>query len=172
MFFECVCWSECCGETQGPLWGWLRPLTAAVGEDEEVEVVCEREEVKGEGVLKNAGTDLVKYHPWTKAVATTVVLEDVGCMLFMPTDHLGNRAVHSWTHSLNNLSDWVVLVYLFNFQCWRWCVCLLPPSLAYVISQSVFNTVWLNVSDMFRTTLCALPSSFSKRTKKNSQRLR
>lgn len=127
MFSECVFWSECCGETQGPLGGWLRPLTAAVGEDEEVGAVYEREEVKGRGVLKKAGTELVKYHPWTKTVATTVVFAVCySCPQI-------TWATEQYTH-INNLSNCV----LFNFQCWRWCVCLLPPSLAYVISHRTY----------------------------------
>lgn len=46
-------------------------LTAAVGEDEEVEELSEGGERWRR--LKNVETQLVKYHPWTKAIATTVV---------------------------------------------------------------------------------------------------
>lgn len=53
----------------------------------------------GEGgrCLKNVGTQHVKYHPWTKTIAATVVFEDLGCTcaLFMLTNHLRNRAAHS-----------------------------------------------------------------------------
>lgn len=68
-----------------------------VGEDEELEAVYEREEVKGGGVLKKAGTELVKYHHMDQNSSNKSC---VCCMLFMPTDLLGNRAVHSYQQSV------------------------------------------------------------------------
>lgn len=91
--YVCV---ACCGETQSPLHDWRHSLTAAVCK-EEVEELWD-EGAEGWRCLKNVGTQLVKYHPWTKTIATTVVLEDVCSTyaLFMSTVHLGSSAVHSY----------------------------------------------------------------------------
>lgn len=63
---------------------------------EEVEELWE-EGGEGRRCLKNVGTQHVKYHPWTKTIAATVVFEDLGCTcaLFMLTNHLRNRAALS-----------------------------------------------------------------------------